>query len=978
MTGPGRASTAAHVRAAMEESIVRGVHGTTGSLEEAATRVARDVFESEEGAKRWAGMETMSANEVREYVRAVTFPKASDGDRFVARPGFQMALRLPYFAKPEPPREEEEAPSKRAKTAMTTTFGASRTRIATTAISASGPPVTRRSLREVEPDALAVGTSATSVVARSRKGKIERALEKMLMHTDEAEDAQKLVIEIEEEIALVQAELQTELNKVPKADLSDMPDFELPVEATIYTGDPEDRHEVLAHKKNVDNEIERLKIAKEDWIKNKKLSAKREAKHHASAQCQVKMKKLLNKLDAANKAAAAALERAAAASDALDRARIEMGMTEDRSHAYVNGRESKRLERDRLKQTEQFERQSKRLERERQKEAERVERERMIKAAEEEERLRLEELNRFPMEDLRLIEYDARMAAEEGREPWPVVASGAPWDVTPFNLHQIEIVEFVNTFGGDIGGDGKQLTVETFQEVLDSKDSTHLASLYLTLLHVAIDNLVSRYKSLVNLWGECLDLGTYPEILMQYTKAKFHAGGVVDEETRRTVASLQTKTIGEWTCSEHCQVLAWLTNECAESKKFHDIIEQRAIEARRSKVNPGRKRVVANNPEQIVALAVTEPNMELNGELIRDEIAQDESAQIVAQEGYVKELTLRDSEAKRIEVQERMWRSRAETLGHDRNQSVYYWNLASETSCVYVHHLDNSWSKIDSETQLIEMENSLNVNGIRELELSKKLGAVRSEVVHGMLTTSAKFHLRDTLRNHEELWNINARQELHAIKYINDALVELVRDVKHVVNKAPDGTQSGWRCWTRKLSEAITKSELVNCALEMEEFIFKMSDPPRLVLQGKHAPPESIIQWTNDRLYAQRHIGVATDSHIDALPASGLRDDDESDGDILRADNDWWELIIPNDGSFSTTKRKLWKTEQERLIWKEAMTKAHSLTRVAYGIAMLKAYSRQLLLMLDKQQKEAAAEAIRLEELEDRMYASERGGYGYY
>ena len=233
---------------------------------------------------------------------------------------------------------------------------------------------------------------------------------------------------------------------------------------------------------------------------------------------------------------------------------------------------------------------------------------------------------------------------------------------------------------------------------------------------------------------------------------------------------------------------------------------------------------------------------------------------------------------------------------------------------------------------------------------------------------------------------MDSEREVHAANYIRNTLSLLIRDIKQIADVSPDGTRSGWRTWTRTLSEANSKAELLQCALQMEEAIYAMSDAPRMLLSGKNAPAESIIQWTNDQLHAQN--GVSSDVYVKQSgesPDDGeiTRDEDEDkdkiEGDAVAYvpyDNDWWELIIPSDTA--NAKRRLWRTDQERLIWQEAMNKANSIARLAYGVAMLTAYSRQLILVLERQRQTTAAAVLKAEALEDRAFMYERGGYKHY
>ena len=209
-------------------------------------------------------------------------------------------------------------------------------------------------------------------------------------------------------------------------------------------------------------------------------------------------------------------------------------------------------------------------------------------------------------------------------------------------------------------------------------------------------------------------------------------------------------------------------------------------------------------------------------------------------------------------------RTLAQTIGHDRNRTAYFWNLAQDSSCIYAHHSDDTWSKISSEAELADTEKSLNLKGIRELRLSKNITAIRNDIVNGMNIAAeiAMFPASVPVKNREnvEMWTQSAQREVHASNYIRNTLSLLIRDIKQIADVSPDGTRSGWRTWTLTLSEANSKAELLQCVLEMEETIYAMSDAPRMILSGKNAPAESIIQWTNDQLHAQN--GLSSDVYV--------------------------------------------------------------------------------------------------------------------
>jgi hypothetical protein len=495
-------------------------------------------------------------------------------------------------------------------------------------------------------------------------------------------------------------------------------------------------------------------------------------------------------------------------------------------------------------------------------------------------------------------------------------------------------------------------------------------------------------------------MGTYPEILLQYTKSRSLVNGKVDEETWRIVNSLHTRTVGEWAHSEHCHVLSWLVNECLESKRLRGIIDSRMVaHATLSKESAKAKRAAEAAKAEKDA-AATQTNQEpKEGEGANDkELTKaadgaptdaDATDAVPAPQSEPDKDIVDPDEQRRKEKMLKL-RIRAQTVGRDRNRTAYFWNLAHDSSCIYAHHSDNTWSKIRTESELAETEKSLNVNGVRELRLSKNIAAIRTDIVDGMKIAAeiAMFPASVPVNNREnvDVWKQSAQREVHAVNYIHNALALLIRDIKPIANVSPDGTPSGWRMWTRMLGEASSKAELLQCVLQIEETIYAMSDAPRMVLNNKKAHPEVIIQSTNDELNPQH--GAPTDvpgkesgQNVDDDIAEGGVDDagslkDKDAAAYVQYENEWWELIIP--GDTATAKRRLWRTDKERLIWQEAMTTANSIARIAYGVAMLVSYSRQLIITLERQRQAKAAAALRAEAMEDREFTYERGGYRHY
>ena len=88
-----------------------------------------------------------------------------------------------------------------------------------------------------------------------------------------------------------------------------------------------------------------------------------------------------------------------------------------------------------------------------------------------------EKASRYPMDDVKLIAFDAAEAKAQGREPWPEVSSGTAWKPTETCIHHMEICEFVNTFGNSLDPVIEPISVQTLRVLLNDHDLTRLAAI---------------------------------------------------------------------------------------------------------------------------------------------------------------------------------------------------------------------------------------------------------------------------------------------------------------------------------------------------------------------------------------------------------------------------------------------------------------------------------------------------------------------
>jgi hypothetical protein len=161
-------------------------------------------------------------------------------------------------------------------------------------------------------------------------------------------------------------------------------------------------------------------------------------------------------------------------------------------------------------------------------------------------------------------------------------------------------------------------------------------------------------------------------------------------------------------------------------------------------------------------------------------------------------------------------------------------------------------------------------------------------------------------------------------------------DVVNCEVSAPDGTMSGWRIWGRELEKTTELTEMIRYLMQIEEAMVEMCDLPRDV--------------------------TAKDANGSAINASNER---------LMASHEWWELIIPSDEK--KAGKRLWRTNQERAIWQEAMSTSDTYARIAYGAAMLESYSRPIFEFLENIKKRAKRESSRFAD-----YTSYDDGYDSY
>ena len=278
-------------------------------------------------------------------------------------------------------------------------------------------------------------TATSGATISPHMEKLELALQETMDSALLAEEAQSKL----EALLAKEQKLQSELaaTKVPqvKLDFSDMPSFELDAEAREYKGDPDDRREILAHRKRIEKESDRLAVAKEKWIAGRRKEAKQAAQVQANATRNVKLSALRGEIAQAKKAVqqtfsvatshAKKLERLRSRATAAQQHEAELASRKREAEAY---RAQQQQERAAKKSKIQLEREAQKLQ----------DAERKLKEAEQRAKVRAEAA-RYPMDDNELVAYDAAQAKEQNRDPWPAVANGTAWKPSAVDVSQMQI-----------------------------------------------------------------------------------------------------------------------------------------------------------------------------------------------------------------------------------------------------------------------------------------------------------------------------------------------------------------------------------------------------------------------------------------------------------------------------------------------------------------------------------------------------------
>ncbi|CEF96727.1 unnamed product [Ostreococcus tauri] len=910
-----------------QEAVVRSVHGLKGSLADAVERAGRAV------RARGVANAMPTAREVREYVMMVTYPRTSDEEVLVARPGFQMTYGLTPLKRETP--VEQSVAKKRANGKMKVDDGEEAKPAASMTLSVMSVDGGRRGEASAPPR-VANGQAANGIPCVYSE-RLEAALEKTLKSAEWAEEEQSKLEELTRKLDDAEERLEMKKKPTKKMDLSDMPDFTLSEKAQVFKGNANDRKELLNHRKWVEQEITRLNAAKAEWIADRRARARNKAKRQSSG-LWAEVKKLKREVAEARSAASKALAQASADAQQLDTLRSRAATAQQRQAEA----ESRRKEKQALREKQKNERLAKRT----QEQIERDER----KAREKELRLqeiarKKEEATRYPMEDEALIAYDAVEAKEQGRDPWPPVASGVAWNVSVNDVSQIEICEFCNTFGTFMTPKIECIDTQRLREVLDDHTAKQLSAMYESLLRVAVTSVSSLYKNLVELWVRGLDSGTYPEIIRQYAKVKSRIG-IVDEKTMLVVDSLKDKVIGELTAEEHTTLLLWLCAECLESQVLNQEVDRRLSESTSLRKKRQREDAQATEYDKEYKKSLADVSLDLNEarELVQHECTEQsmenqdaEEAQSVEEKKQEAKMLI-ELEEKHILEQERraeienerkqqnsQIRVRAACLGQDRNCTRYYWKLANDQSAVIACSRDGTWSKFETVDQLNALEKSLNEKGIRERRLAKNIRDSRDEIVatfqHVKFEQDLMFP-KTNLRLNSEAWTALALRETLATESIRHNLSQLARDLLDNDALAPDGTSRGWSLWLRDVNREERLSELIRFLFQVEEAIVNLSpSAPKKTTREDGDAAGAVIE----RAIAQVRQAIMGEGNFNVQ---------------LESDYDWWELIIPSDGA--RKRSGVWNSQHERSIWRDAIEVATNYTRVAYGTAMLVVYSRDL------------------------------------
>lgn len=98
--------------------------------------------------------------------------------------------------------------------------------------------------------------------------------------------------------------------------------------------------------------------------------------------------------------------------------------------------------------------------------------------------------------------------------------------------------------------------------------------------------------------------------------------------------------------------------------------------------------------------------------------------------------SLREEEDMRVAV-------RTSPLGEDRHKRRYWWGLGGHAGPLYVEMIDGSWGQVTTKQRLDAIIKSLNVKGIRELQLKQTLEAKYHQIVQGMNRSQGDFDRDD-------------------------------------------------------------------------------------------------------------------------------------------------------------------------------------------------------------------------------------------
>jgi len=1007
MRDPDPSVDAVDVRGTMEEAVVRAVHGFCGVERDA---VRRAVNAANKAAAGLGSPATMTTEETAEYVRMVTLPGERERGKFVARPGFVLTYGL------RDSREaEKRSSSGTTKTKTPTTAGMKRGKnVMIASVSASGANSGAKHARVGADGARKNGAGedgrgageASERVDPSFSEELEMALAKTLKSAEVAENAQSVLEDLMQREINLKNTLKDgmRVKRAVKTDLSGMPNFEFDEEKKVYNGDPSDRHALLSHKKFVEAEMNRLQTEKANWIAEKKRKARLKEKAQRSANANAELKKLKEKVANAKREANRAVSVATSDAKHLENLKSKIALTSAQM-LQVSEREALRakklLEQNEAKAMKMADAAAKaellaqikaekaelalkekadRAERLAKEKAERAER----LAKEKAEAARLRRL--FPMEDSELVKYDAEEAKRQGREPWPSVPSFPPWEPRENDLDHMEICEFVNTFANEIfKGEVSELDVKALREMLAEPSSRQLNHIYVGLLYAAVTTVSEHYGALVTMWQESLDQGTYPEVLQHYFKVKRRLG-LEETDCYKVVLSLEDRVLAELTPAEHSALLISLCRDSAASELVRELVDSRvntldnlrrkrqredaravAYDKQREKLliqakPEGTEKTDTANEGELNAIQDNDPNIKSTSSPGANEPDSMQLSETKVDEEHEAELKRREDAIHQRNNEDATFRIRPLCLGVDRNQSKYYWNFASNTSAIFQWNVDQTWAKITTEDEFEALRKSLNKRGVREKRLLKRLEITRKEILDvfnaegdGMVFPKSTL----TRSKNEEMWLEIARRETEAMESLRSGISLLMADVVEHDAVAPDGTMSGWRIWGRELTRTSALEDLRRHLLQMEDTVADLGETPKDIINSEG----SAIEWTNKRL---REANQQVENHLE---------DEVGEPLPVYEDLEWWELIIPTDSSKQKKHKRVWDSNQQRAIWREAMENATCMARLAYGCAMLTSFSRSIFLSLGDVKAKKRRSSMRDAEYRRTIAEFEADGY---